>query len=335
MFLMMAQANQEPSESYSPRANEAQCPDNDTEFVSEVPLQASVQATDDGGSSAAVYPSLRQPTTECPHLNPHALVVQSLGISTSMQLVDSSVQFVDCFPFPDTDFPLSVEESQEGISGASRIVVSTGFTFNYEQVKFQERHVWVSKDQMHHITTDQPMEDQPMEVQPMEDQPMEDQPMEDQPSPSSHTCTGELELKAVTSNGTVIWKIPDITRQRSEAIEGKTQCLYSPYFYTVCGCKVCLRLYLNGDGMGKGTHISLFIDCDKLPFKRKISLTLIDQKQIKHPISQVLKPPAPQMDNSQSEMNIASGFPMFAKQAALDSNSYLHNDCMYLKCSAS
>ncbi len=50
-----------------------------------------------------------------------------------------------------------------------------------------------------------------------------DPPMEDQPSPPKHTCTGELELKAVTPNGTVIWKIPDITRQRSEAIEGKTQ----------------------------------------------------------------------------------------------------------------
>ena len=62
---------------------------------------------------------------------------------------------------------------------------------------------------------------------------------------------------------------------------------------------------------------------------------LADQKQRKRNISQVLKPAAQQMDNSQSEMNIASGFPMFAKQGALDSNSYLHNDCMYLKCSAS
>ncbi|XP_064396242.1 TNF receptor-associated factor 1-like [Halichondria panicea] len=318
----MAQAKQEPSETCSPRAiSETQCPDNDCEYISEVPLQPSVEATHDGGSSAAVYPSLRQPTTECPNLNPHALVVQSLGISTSMQLVDSSsehfVSQVDCPPLPDLDCSYSVQESQEGMSGTSRIVVSTdGFTFNYEQVELQERHVWISEDD---ITRDP-------------------QPMEDQPSPPKHTCTGELELKAVTSNGTVIWKIPDITRQRSEAIEGKTQCLYSPYFHTECGCKVCLRLYLNGDGTGKGTHISLFIDCDRprrQSFKRKILLTLIDQKQRKRNISQVLKPAAQQMDNSQSEMNIASGFPMFAKQGALDSNSYLHNDCMYLKCSAS
>ncbi|XP_064396243.1 uncharacterized protein LOC135343188 [Halichondria panicea] len=311
-MLQMAQTKQEPSEPCSLRANKTQCPDNDEEFVSEVPLQTSVQATDDGRPSAAVYPSLRQPITECPHLNPHALVVQSLGNSTSMQLVDSSEQFVshdDCLPSPDTDFPLSVEESQEGISGTSRIVVSTGsFSFIYEQVKSQEKHVWISEDQMHPSTTDPPMEDQP--------------------SPPKHTCTGELELKAVTPNSTVIWKIPDITRQRSEAIEGKTQCLYSPYFHTECGCKVYLRMYLNGDGTGKGTHISLFIDCDSLlksPFKRKISLTLIDRKQIKHPISV-------QLDNS--EMNIVSGFPKFAKQNVLDSNSYLYNDCMYLKCSA-
>ena len=53
---------------------------------------------------------------------------------------------------------------------------------------------------------------------------------------------------------------------------------YSHISLTYSGCKVCLRLYLNGDGTGKGTHISLFIDCDRprrQSFKRKILLTLI------------------------------------------------------------
>ena len=153
--------------------------------------------------------------------------------------------------------------------------------------------------------------------------------------------------------------------------------IHTSLSHTCSGCKVYLRLYLNGDGSGKGTHISLFINCDSLlrrPFKRKIALTLIgkctvfckclhkfrtqvlyytgqnlnikininwlclflaDQKQRRPDnISRVLKPAALQLDNSQSEMNIAYGFPMFAKQTVLDSNSYIHNDCICLRCSA-
>ena len=44
------------------------------------------------------------------------------------------------------------------------------------------------------------------------------------------------------------------------------------------GYKMCARLYLNGDGMGKGTHVSLFFvimrgPCDALlkwPFRQKV-----------------------------------------------------------------
>lgn len=52
-----------------------------------------------------------------------------------------------------------------------------------------------------------------------------------------------------------------------------------PAFYTArYGYKVCLRVYLNGDGTGKGTHVSLFFvvmkgDYDALlpwPFRHKV-----------------------------------------------------------------
>lgn len=53
-----------------------------------------------------------------------------------------------------------------------------------------------------------------------------------------------------------------------------------PAFYTAkYGYKLCLRLYLNGDGTGKKTHLSLFIvimkgEYDALlpwPFRNKVS----------------------------------------------------------------
>ena len=43
---------------------------------------------------------------------------------------------------------------------------------------------------------------------------------------------------------------------------------YSPPFYTKqkLVTKMCARLYLNGDGMGKGTHLSLFFVVMKGPY---------------------------------------------------------------------
>ena len=54
------------------------------------------------------------------------------------------------------------------------------------------------------------------------------------------------------------------------AMVGKTISLYSFLFYTGrYGYKICLRLYMNGDGSGKGTHLYFFLtitwgECDAL-----------------------------------------------------------------------
>lgn len=66
-------------------------------------------------------------------------------------------------------------------------------------------------------------------------------------------------LETASYNGVLIWKIRDYKRRKQEAVMGKTLSLYSQPFYTgYFGYKMCARVYLNGDGMGKGTHLSLF-----------------------------------------------------------------------------
>lgn len=53
---------------------------------------------------------------------------------------------------------------------------------------------------------------------------------------------------------------------------------FSAFYTAKYGYKVCLRIYLNGDGTGKGTHVSLFFvvmkgDYDALlpwPFRHKV-----------------------------------------------------------------
>lgn len=54
--------------------------------------------------------------------------------------------------------------------------------------------------------------------------------------------------------------------------------LHAAFYSSKYGYKMCLRLYLNGDGTGRGTHLSLFFvvmrgKCDALlkwPFSQKV-----------------------------------------------------------------
>ena len=139
----------------------------------------------------------------------------------------------------------------------------------------------------------------------------------------------------------LLWKITEIRRRRREAATGKTPSIYSQPFYTSAnGYKMCARLYLNGDGMGRGTHLSLFFvvmrgEYDSLlpwPFHQKVTLVLIDQEGHRH-ISDTFRPDpsSPSFKRPQSEMNIASGCPLFVSLATLDGGGYVKDDTMFIK----
>ena len=146
-----------------------------------------------------------------------------------------------------------------------------------------------------------------------------------------------------TTNGVMVWKISDFSRRLREAETGKTASLYSPLFYTSpAGYKVCARLYPNGDGIGKGTHLSLFFvvmkgDFDALlpcPFRQKVSLMLLDQSTTnpRH-VVETFRPDlrSSSFQRSQQEMNVASGCPLFHPLSALNHTSYLQDDTIFLK----
>ena len=116
-------------------------------------------------------------------------------------------------------------------------------------------------------------------------------------------CVSDMELQlqaslASTYNGSFMWRIPDLAKRKRDAIDGRITSLYSPPFYTAKnGYKMCIRVYLNGDGMGHKTHLSLFFvlmkgefnTLLKWPFENKVSLILVDQNHRKH-LVQTFKP---------------------------------------------
>ena len=141
-------------------------------------------------------------------------------------------------------------------------------------------------------------------------------------------------------DGQLLWKISDYARRRNDAVTGQQVSFYSPCFYTSrYGYKMCARLYLNGDGIGRGTHISVFFvvmrgQYDALlrwPFRQKVTFMLLDQDNVEHVIDAFRPDPSSSsFQRPRRETNIASGCPMFCSLAELNNHAYVRDDTMFL-----
>ena len=142
-------------------------------------------------------------------------------------------------------------------------------------------------------------------------------------------------------DGQLLWRISDYARKRNEAVTGQQVSFYSPCFFTSrYGYKMCARIYLNGDGMGKGSHISIFFvimrgEYDALlrwPFRQKVTFMLLDQDNVEHVIDAFRPDPnSSSFQRPRRETNIASGCPMFCSLAELNNHAYVRDDAMFLK----
>ena len=149
-------------------------------------------------------------------------------------------------------------------------------------------------------------------------------------------------LQATSYDGHYIWKIPDISRRRRDALLGKTVSLYSAPFYTSrFGYRLCLRVYLDGDGSGKGRYISYFLtimkgEYDALlewPFQHMVTMTLVNQKGNNNIVQSFRpNPTSTSFHRPQSDMNVASGCPKFAPLSILDNPEFVVDDVAFFKC---
>ena len=151
------------------------------------------------------------------------------------------------------------------------------------------------------------------------------------------------EVKA--TKGVFIWKINDLGRRKQDANDGRVLSLYSPPFFTSFhGYRMCIRCYLNGDGSGKGTHVSVFFvmmksehdDLLPWPFKQKVTISLLNQETPSESSSHITQSFMPDAKSSSfqkptKDMNIASGFPKFAQRSVLNEKRYSNNDTVYFK----
>ncbi|XP_029647210.1 TNF receptor-associated factor 3 isoform X1 [Octopus sinensis] len=142
----------------------------------------------------------------------------------------------------------------------------------------------------------------------------------------------------------VLMKISNYSRWKSALKTSKTSFIYSePFYSSKYGYKMCAKVYLNGDGIGKGTHLSFYFTIMKgeydniltWPFKHKVTLTVLDQfggdknysdRFLPDPNSKSFHKPS-------SDYNIATGCPDFIPQTEVESYPFMKDDTIFLKAS--
>ena len=152
------------------------------------------------------------------------------------------------------------------------------------------------------------------------------------------------QLEASRYNGILIWKITNYKQQFEEALSGHKRYTDSPLIYTSRhGYKMLARLYLNGDGIGTGSHMSLSFEVLKeefdallpWPFRQTVTLKVLNQLPSKRNISIILypEPTSPSFKRPTSVKNIPYHFPQFVPLKTLQSPEagYVNDNTLYIR----
>ena len=142
-------------------------------------------------------------------------------------------------------------------------------------------------------------------------------------------------------DGTMVWKIPQFTQRKEDARTGKYTSIFSlPFYSGRYGYKMCLRLYILGDGIGKGSHMSLFFvlmkgEFDSIlqwPFTHKVTFKLINQCGGRDVVDTFQPDPlSSSFQKPKTDMNIASGCPRFVSLNELMQNGFIVDDTVFIK----
>ena len=142
-------------------------------------------------------------------------------------------------------------------------------------------------------------------------------------------------------DGTMVWKIPQFTQRMEDARTGKYTSIFSlPFYSGRYGYKMCLRLYILGDGIGKGSHMSLFFvlmkgEFDNIlqwPFTHKVTFKLINQCGGRDVVDIFQPDPlSSSFQKPKTDMNIASGCPRFVSLNELMQNGFIVDDTVFIK----
>lgn len=157
-----------------------------------------------------------------------------------------------------------------------------------------------------------------------------------------HLSLKQQLFENITYDGRILWKIDKVQDRIQQAIAGNVTALHSaPAFTEKYGYKFCGRLYLDGDGMGQHTHVSVFFvamksEYDNLlswPMKKKVTFRLFNLQNRSNDITESFY--ADETSESfmkpQQEMNVAAGCPCFASKESLLYGGFIKDDSFFIE----
>ena len=147
-------------------------------------------------------------------------------------------------------------------------------------------------------------------------------------------------LENTSYKGHILWKIDNFRKRRHQAITEPNSALHSaPCFTAEFGYKFCLQVYLDGDGSGRGTHISLFMvimksEYDNLlewPFQKNVKFTLINQQNRSKDLTEKIIPnkESASFQKPKQQMNYRSGYSKFISLDRVGLEGFLKDDTLY------
>lgn len=151
-------------------------------------------------------------------------------------------------------------------------------------------------------------------------------------------------LKLKEESQPFVWKIEHFREISTDAKRGRNTVISSCNFYTgPNGYRLVLDMYPNGNGVGKNTHISVYVKILKgkydavlpWPFRKAVTFTLIDQEENRM-LNHVMTLSYNQGYSDAyarpvTDSNIANGFSTFISHQELRRRRYIDDDTLFLQ----
>lgn len=155
----------------------------------------------------------------------------------------------------------------------------------------------------------------------------------------------KLEKCQTSYNGVLVWKIKDLKARMSDSKNAGVELVSAPFYTSQYGYKVQASLFLNGNGGGEESHMSVYIkllpgEYDSIlrwPFRHTVSFTLLDQADQRSQACNIVESfiPDPNWNNfqrpSKQPDQLGFGFPKFVPHEMLHSRNYVRDDCLFIK----
>lgn len=162
-------------------------------------------------------------------------------------------------------------------------------------------------------------------------------------NPAASPVTSIYDQEPLFCKGELIWPIENFSSKLQLAkTNALHRCIVSPPFWTsVSGYKMRLRLYPNGDGGGLGFFISIYFQImegqfDALlewPFDKVITFTILGREERSFSSRIRCNPQSNSFRRPRQGPNMATGCPQFLLQQDLQGlkDVFLHEDTLYIK----